>query len=64
MKLNGLFPVVWRRSVLLAVAAFLACPVFASGGEAAAPSLTGRMSTLVIQLGLIWFAARLGNMLF
>ena len=64
MKVNGLSPVVWRRSVLLVVAAFLACPVFASGGEAAAPSLTGRMSTLVIQLGLIWFAARLGNMLF
>ena len=64
MKINHLLPVAWRRIILLAGVAFLTCPVLASEGEAGAPSLTGRMSTLVIQLGLIWFAARLGNMLF
>jgi Kef-type K+ transport system membrane component KefB/mannitol/fructose-specific phosphotransferase system IIA component (Ntr-type) len=39
-------------------------PAFASGGEGESISLTVRMSVLVIQLGVIWFAARLCNMLF
>ncbi len=59
------------RSVRLWVFGLLfACvagPVLASGaaaGEGSGPDLTARMTTLVIQLGVVLFAARLGNMLF
>lgn len=38
--------------------------LFASGGEAVGPDLTERMTTLVIQFGLILFAARVGGSLF
>jgi Kef-type K+ transport system membrane component KefB len=49
---------------LFTVFAAFATPAFASGGEGASTELTARMTTLVIQLGIILFAARLGNMLF
>jgi Kef-type K+ transport system membrane component KefB/mannitol/fructose-specific phosphotransferase system IIA component (Ntr-type) len=43
----------------------LSLPVFASSAVSeGGPDLAARMTTLVIQLGVILFAARLGNMLF
>jgi Kef-type K+ transport system membrane component KefB/mannitol/fructose-specific phosphotransferase system IIA component (Ntr-type) len=54
----------WRILFASLIFSLLAFPALAAGGEGAAPSLTVRMSTLVIQLGVVWFAARLCNMLF
>jgi Kef-type K+ transport system membrane component KefB/mannitol/fructose-specific phosphotransferase system IIA component (Ntr-type) len=54
------------KTFLMAAALFLALPVlvFASTAPAAeSPSLTHRMMYLALQLGLIFFAAKLGNVI-
>ena len=55
-----------RRSVVLLLVCLWPAVAFASspGGGAAGVTMTHRMMLLVIQLGLILFAAKLGNILF
>ncbi len=59
-------PPVLRYAFFCATALLWTAPALASAGpsDAAGPDLTARMTTLVIQLGVVLFAARLGNMLF
>lgn len=59
----------YKHIYWLVLFACYAIPAWASGGAASGTGeqgldLTTRMTTLVIQLGVILFAARLGNMLF
>lgn len=49
------------RQLLIIVAMFLPGIVFASDGELAGMAMTDRMTLLVVQLGVIVFAAKLGN---
>lgn len=53
-----------KKGLLLVVGALCASTLFAAGAGGDSASLTHRMMTLAIQLGIILFAARMGNILF
>lgn len=53
-----------KKGTLLIVGALCASTLFAAGAGGGSASLTHRMMTLAIQLGIILFAARMGNILF
>lgn len=53
-----------KKTLLLLAAAFGSAMVFAGEGASEAPSLTHKMMELAIQIGIILFAARMGNLLF
>lgn len=53
-----------KKTLLLLAVAFGSAVLFAGDAASEAPSLTHKMMELAIQIGIILFAARMGNLLF